>query len=243
MAMNLKMKKWRTPGICAMLLAAAVNCSQSSLEKGAVCLRLGDYEGAERFFSRALSDDPGDYGARLGMGKALLQRAADNAGDTLSWREACMHLEAARTLKPGETLNPFLSQAWSERARQLLEKKDTIAALEALTRAIGYAPRSAEPFNTAGIIYFRKGEIEKSRTLFARALSLDSANAPALFNLGMAAWSSGNYGEARDCWLRCLKITPSDETVLYWFARAEKKKRDAPVKKRPDTASETGRKK
>ncbi|MBN1129239.1 MAG: tetratricopeptide repeat protein [Chitinispirillaceae bacterium] len=220
--------------LTAVLLAAAVTCSQSPLEKGAVCLRLGDCEGAVRFFGKALADDPGSYGARLGMGKALLQRAAGNTGDTLSWRDACMHLEAARTLSAGEALNPLLSQAWSERARQLLDKKDTIAALEALTRAIGYAPRSAGPLNAAGIIYFRKGELEKSRTLFARALSLDSANAPVLFNLGMAAWSSGAFEEARDFWLRCLKLAPSDETALYWFARAEKKKRDA---------SETGRQK
>jgi tetratricopeptide (TPR) repeat protein len=225
--MNLKRKKWGTLGVCAGLLAAAITCSPSPLEKGTVCLRLGDYEGAVRFFSRALSDDPGNYGARLGMGKALLQRAADNAGDTISWRDACMHLEAAKTLNPGEALNPLLSQAWSEHALQLLDKKDTIAALEALTRAIGYAPRSAEPLNAAGIIYFRKGELEKSRTLFARALSLDSANTPVLFNLGMAAWSSGAFEEARDYWLRCLKLTPSDEAALYWFARAEKKKRDA----------------
>ena len=240
--MNLKRKKRGTLGVCAVLLAAAITCSQSPLEKGTVCLRLGDYEGAIRFFSRALSDDPGNYGARLGMGKALLQRAADNAGDTISWRDACMHLEAAQTLYPGEALNPHLSQAWSERARQLLDKKDTIAALEALTRAIGYAPRSAEPLNAAGIIYFRKGELEKSKIIFAKALSLDSTNAPVLFNLGMAAWSTGAFEEARDYWLRCLKLTPADETVLYWFARAEKKKRDA-SEKQPNTASKTGRQK
>jgi tetratricopeptide (TPR) repeat protein len=216
-------------------LAAIAGCSQSPVEKGATCLKLGDYERAQVFFNEALSDDPGNYAARLGMGKAFLQRAADNPGDTVSWRDACMHFEAARTLNPsGAALAPLLSQVWAERARRLLDKKDTISALEALTRAIGYAPRRAEPLNAAGIIFFRRGELDKAKALFSRAFFADSANTAVLFNLGMVAWGTGDFETAHGYWLRCLKLAPADETALYWFARAEKKKRETQGHSAPD---------
>lgn len=211
----------------AIVLATLLffGCSDSNVEKGNACLLLGDHVMARSFFARALERDPRDYDARLGMGKAFLQAAVDNERDTATWRTACRHLMAARTLRPSPALNTLLSQVWSERSRMLVEYHDTVAALEALTRAIEFDPTRHEPLNAAGIIYFRMGEPQKAAALLSRALALDSGNVAVLFNLGMVRWHEGNWAGAHELWLKALKRAPKDEAVLYWFAMAEKKRR------------------
>jgi tetratricopeptide (TPR) repeat protein len=215
----------------AIAALALTGCSDSNIEKGAACLQLGDYGMAQVFFNKTLMRNPRDYDARVGMGKALLQRAVDNTNDTNSWREACLHLDAARTLRPSAYLNGLLSQAWFERSGVQLDFSDTLGALTSLTHAIEYDPGRPEPLNAAGIIYFHMGETEKALAILSRAAALDSGNVTVLFNLGMVRWHSGDISGAHGLWLRALKRSPKDETVLYWFALAEKKLRESDADK------------
>ena len=201
-------------------------CVSPEVKKGAVALELGDYTLAISFFSRVLENNPAHPEARLGMGKAMLQRAIDNPGDTLSWREAVMQFEAARTITGAHDVGTLLSQVWSERASEQLRHCDTLAALEALTRAIASDPHSPEPLNLAGIIYFRTGKSAKARQLFERAVAADTANPSPLFNLGMLCWEEGQVQEAHDLWMKALKRSPQDEDFLYWFAVSEKHLRE-----------------
>ena len=60
-------------------LVVMAACTTSDLRKGAVALELGDYTMAINFFSRVLERKPAHFEARLGMGKALLQQAIDDA--------------------------------------------------------------------------------------------------------------------------------------------------------------------
>jgi Tfp pilus assembly protein PilF len=149
----------------------------------------------------------------------------DNKEDTVSWREAIMHFEAARTLNGKADVHTLLSQVWVERGVEQLHAGDTISALEALTRAIASDPESAEPLNLAGIVYFRTGRRQKAQLLFERAIQMDSTNSSSVFNLGMVHWEQHHFVQAHDFWLRALKLVPKDEEFLYWFAAAEKKLR------------------
>ena len=207
------------------LLAVIVGCTSTDIRKGTISLELGDYTMAIRFFSRVLERQPDHFAARLGMGKALLQKAVDNKNDSISWRQAILHLEAARTLNSGVEVHTLLSQVWSERGSKLLHSGDTIGALEALTRAIADDPEYSEPFNLAGIVYFRTGRAQKARMLFERAVQIDSTNPSPLFNLGMVYWEQEKFTDAHDLWMRALTLSPRDEEFLYWFAAAEKKLR------------------
>ena len=209
-------------------ISALTGCISRDIEKGTVALELGDYSLAAQFFSRVLEREPANAEARLGMGKALLQRASDNPGDSSAWREAVMHLEAVRTLGKNTDIGPLLSQVWSERAASLLSINDTLRSLEALTRAIAADPTSPGPLNLAGIIYFRTGRVAKARLLFERAIAVDSSSTSSLFNLGMLDWEEGAVRQAHDLWLRALKDAPQDEDFLYWFAVAEKRLREMP---------------
>ena len=198
-------------------------CSPSEKHKGTIALELGDYPMAIRFFSRVLDRYPDDFDARLGMGKALLQQSVDNTNDSISWQKAIMHFEAARTVNARADVHRLISQVWSERAYGLLHAEDTLQALEALTEAISADPQSPEPLNLAGIIYFRTGNSRKAKLLFKRALTIDTANASSLFNLGMVYWKELQFAKAHGFWLRALKCSPEDEDFLYWFALAEKR--------------------
>ncbi len=200
------------------------------MEKGNASLALGDYEMAQEFYSGILRKDPLNSDARLGMGKAILQRiSAENSSDSLLWIRAVTHLEAARTINSSLEVNGLLSQVWQERAFQLLAKDDTIEALSALTRAIEHDSRNMDALNQAGIIYFRLGEVGKAKAIFQKALICDSLSSSVLFNLGMVNWQERNTAVAHDLWFRALEITPNDSEILYWFARAEKEIRDGQV--------------
>jgi tetratricopeptide (TPR) repeat protein len=215
---------------CLILIAGLPACHHNTVEKGNLCLRLGDYPAAIKFFSIELNRHPDCYEARLGLAKAMLQKSADLNSDPALWNEGLMHLEAARTLAPSgdeEKIGTLLSQAWAQNAKSQLSLQDTISALSALARAIEYDPGSVEPLNRAGILYFQIGDEKKAVALFARAVVIDSAHPSAYFNLGMIYWQKGAVSEAHQQWLKALRLAPKDEDIIYWFALAEKKMREA----------------
>jgi tetratricopeptide (TPR) repeat protein len=218
------MRKRSVFATASFLVATIAGCGNSNLDKGNICLRLGDYPAAISFYSEEVKDHPDSYLGRLGLGKALLQKACDD--DTSAWKSALVQLEAARTLSPAADLGSLLAEVYLQHAHQLLDAKDTVAALDALSRSMELDKTAIEPLNLAGIIYYRIGEIDKSEVLFSKAVGLDSTNASARFNLGMTYWQSGRTRQAHAQWLAALAASPRDKDMLYWFALAEKKLRE-----------------
>lgn len=208
--------------ICLLYL---LGCSDNNIDKGNASLKLGDYTMAIEFYEAELKKDPQNYEARLGIGKAHIQKAVDMKNDTASWKRALTHLEAARTLQPDKDISPFLCEAWSVLGRIMLNLGDTVEALSSLARAIEYSPKNVEPLNLAGIIYFRLGEDEKAEVLFKKAIDINKNHASAYFNLGMIFWVRDQTEGAHKYWLEALKLAPEDDDILYWFAMAEKRLR------------------
>jgi Flp pilus assembly protein TadD len=212
---------------CTLTLALLLpGCKSRVLEKGEICLRLGDYHMAIEFFSEEVQRNPSSFEARFGLGKALLQQGCADASDTAAWKNAIVQLEAAATLSPQDDIIAILSEAYLQRAHMLLSAQDSVSALDALSRAIERNNRAIEPINLAGVIYFRMGETDMAETLFTKAIALDSASAPARFNLGMVHWQAGRFADAHGQWYAALAASPKDKDILYWFARAEKKMRE-----------------
>ncbi len=209
----------------SFLLFFFLGCQGDLTQKGSLCLTLGDYPMAIDFFKRELSHDPGNYQARLGLGKGLLQKAVDKKGDDASWDYALIQLEACRTLKPSGALERLLSDAYTERSRMLLRRQDTASALNHIMRAVELNVDDVDPVNLAGIIYFRRGEVHKASALFQRAIAIDSTHPSAWFNLGMISWQEGEIAKSRQNWYKALSLAPGDEDALYWFALAEKRTR------------------
>ncbi len=218
------------PPLAALLSISLMlaGCGRTELEKGNICLTLGDYPRAITFFESALQKHPDNPGARVGLGKALLQKAVAGKGESAIWDEALLHLEAYRTLAPDKGAQSLLSQAYTEQARYLLNRSDTLEALKSLARSREIDSEDLAAINLAGIVYCRLGQPDKGEVLFHSALALDSANASANFNLGMLSWQREDYEGARDFWLKALENAPQDEDVLYWFALSEKHLQDIP---------------
>ncbi len=216
------MKKTKLITTTLLISYLLISCSPDNIEKGNVCLSLGDYPMAIEFFNKEVRKHPKNYEARLGLGKSYLQKAVDNDQDTTSWKKALIHLEAVRTLNPNTETVKLISQVWAEYSQKLLSGGDTVSALEALSSALQYDPGSVEIINSTGILYFRLGYAEKAEVLFKKAVALDSTNVHSFFNLGMLFWSANDVENARTYWLKALSMSPEDEDILYWFARAEK---------------------
>jgi len=212
--------------LCA---AAAVlsACQSRDIEKGRVCLGLGDYALARTFFAKVVEEYPEGYPGRYGLGQALLQQSLAE-GDSASFAHAMVQFEACRSIRPSQDLTELLTDAYTERARGLLNRKDTVSALATLAKAIERNPANPQPVNLVGIIYGKLGDPAKAAALFGKALDLDSADASAHFNLGMIRWQAGEYAKAHEHWLKALKALPKDEDVLYWFALSEKRLRESP---------------
>lgn len=224
------MIRFPSPGVFPLAFAAMfvlAGCGKSDLEKGSTSLALGDYPHALAAFGRAVERDPGSWRARLGLGQSLLQKAAAE-GDSAAFAYGLVQLEACRTLQPSSDLSALLSEAYLERARALARSRDTLAALEAASRAIERNPKSPGPLNLAGILYGKRGDPAKAEALFRRALAADSGDASAHFNLGMIRWQSGDARDAHGHWLKALESLPQDEDILYWFALAESRLRESP---------------
>ncbi|MBN1306319.1 MAG: tetratricopeptide repeat protein [Chitinispirillaceae bacterium] len=212
--------------VFSLLFISCVSDSRS-IEKGEASLRLGDYSMAIRFFDEVLHRNPENFEARLGMGRALIQQASLKNADSTLWGKALTHLEAARTIRPESDIDTLLSEAWLVNARRLLNRCDTINALNSISRAIDLGPRSIEALNLAGIIYFRIGEPDKARILFDRALVADTSRPFTHFNIGMVRWAVHDIRGARDAWFRALQLAPTDKDIVYWYSMAEKKLKES----------------
>jgi tetratricopeptide (TPR) repeat protein len=215
--------------VCIGAALLCSGCGKGPVEKGQLCVALGDYGMAIHFFEKAVHTHPGSYRARYGLGKALLQKAAYNNNDTLTWRKALIQLEAARNCSPTREVNEVLSAAWTHYGRWRMndahDYRDSIAALRHISRAIDYHSGNAEAVNLAGIVYYNLGEIDKAVALFEKAMRIDSSAPEGFFNAGMVAWQQGSVAQAHTYWLQALKQAPEDQDILYWFARAEKRMR------------------
>jgi tetratricopeptide (TPR) repeat protein len=225
--MNIKANFAKDFGYICVIALILSGCRSRALDKGDICLKLGDYPMAIAFFSEEVKRHPDSFDARFGLGKALVQQGCANAADSGAWKNAIIQLDAASTLSPAAEVRPILSEAYLARAHMLLGVQDSVAALDALSRAIDCNASAIEPINLAGIIYFRIGEPDKAEALFSKALTLDSTSAAAHFNLGMVYWQAGRYPDAHEQWYAALAAAPKDKDILSWFALAEKKKREA----------------
>ncbi|HMA65436.1 MAG TPA: tetratricopeptide repeat protein, partial [Chitinispirillaceae bacterium] len=204
--------------ILCMVVLVLQSCSSNSsaIQKGEMSLRLGDYTMAIDFFEEVLHRSPDNYDARVGLGKALIQQAVKQHGDTLLWSKALVNLEAARTLMPQSDIEPLLSDAWMARARIDLDNRDTLAALTALSRTLELTPGSIAALNAAGIIYFKMGDADKSLQLLNRAALIDTTAAFTFFNAGMVKWSMKDYGGAHKAWFKAVALAPQDKDIVFW---------------------------
>jgi len=81
-------------------------------------------------------------------------------------------------------------------------------ALEALEEASVLDPVSADILNETGLIYDELGRVRLAEDYYRRALAADDQCFSAWNNLGVLAFTRGDYTEARRCFSRSLELNP-----------------------------------
>jgi tetratricopeptide (TPR) repeat protein len=191
------------------------------VEKGIANLELGDYKRARACFEALVDQSPSNRAARLGLGKALLQEFSANPADSSLLSDCLTNLSAARSLQPDQEVETLLSVVWFKHAEMLLHRNDTLEAIAALTRSIGFDPAAGKPLNLAGILYYHRGEPEKALNLFTMVMNVDSASISGFFNAGMIYWTQGKYDRAYDLWYKAAQKSPHDKEIIAWAAQAK----------------------
>lgn len=211
-------KKYWIPIV--LLSTLLFKCGENSVKRGYESLSLGDYDMSIEFFNNELRCNPRNFEARIGMGKALLQKSYANNQDTIYWHKALIQLQAARSIEANKYLDSLLKDAWIIYSRKKLAAKDTMAALTSLTFALDHDPNNTEALNLSGILFGTLGFIEKAESLFTAA-GQNNTNKDVLFNLGMLRFYRKQYSEAAHIWKSMSDIDSSDLELKHWIRIAE----------------------
>jgi len=83
--------------------------------------------------------------------------------------------------------------------------------------------KTSEWFLEAGIVFVQKGEFDKAKEYFEKAISLDEKNYKAWNNLGNVYEELENYEKAIDCYSNALKINNNYAIALEHRAKLFKK--------------------
>jgi len=109
---------------------------------------------------------------------------------------------------------PLLASARSknEQGNRLYEEKKYDEALKRYTEAQLEAPDSPQLHYNLGNVLFRKGDLEKARDEYRRALAAanPALDPRAVYNMGNTFLSQQQYRDAVSAYQRALKLNPSD---------------------------------
>lgn len=112
---------------------------------------------------------------------------------------------------------PATAEQWLTRA-QLLEERDTIAAIDAYRRSLRLRPDCTEAWVNLGRLFAESNDADAARECFGSALELDPADATALYNLGVLAQDAGKEADAIGLYRRALELDPALAEAHYNLA-------------------------
>jgi Tfp pilus assembly protein PilF len=96
------------------------------------------------------------------------------------------------------------------------------AAEDQCDLGIQFSPAYADLWVNKGIIAFNRGQIDRSKEYFIKALRLNQEQAQAYNNLGLIYMQEQGYGKAHDNFQRALKVNPDYLEARYNLALAFK---------------------
>jgi tetratricopeptide (TPR) repeat protein len=104
---------------------------------------------------------------------------------------------------------------YSTRALAEAMSADLEAAARVVAEGVERYPHSAPLANNAGVVLERKGDLERSRELYERALEQDSGLPQPSKNLGDLLYREGLYDKAAEAYQRALRANPSLGDDVY----------------------------
>lgn len=216
---------------------------EAILELGSLLITRQEFATATETLRRAVEVAPENAGAHNLLGLARL-RAGDASG-------AVPYFERALALEP-TLANAIYNLALALRDLGRMERSratmDRFAVLNEQQETDEIAEnRSTEVaiVNGRGLYYYRRGESERAREIFERALELSPEDGLVHFNLGLAHAALDNHVQAAAAFERAIEINPTrpdayaalaieyralgrEEDAARMEARYQELRRDAP---------------
>lgn len=179
-------------------IASAASATDKNHTRAGRALREGDYVNAEKMYREALSKDPHDNQARLGLSFTLLkQRQLQDAYD-----------HAARVI----LADPMSARGHSLLGSVILAAGDFRSSLEEFRTAISIDMNDAPAIAGLAMIDFYENRLDSAIRGLRRAVSLEPGEPDYIFNLGQAAARNERYREAADAYERFLSISPKADS-------------------------------
>jgi tetratricopeptide (TPR) repeat protein len=107
--------------------------------------------------------------------------------------------------------------------------RDPQLAYDRLETAASLAPLSADPLVVEGSIALRRGDLDRAREAFARAIERDPKAWYAYLELGLLEGSVGRYDEARRYLAESLRLNPNDRVTRLANVLVRERKRIDPA--------------
>ncbi len=160
----------------------------------------GDYEGAIKYFDKAVKLNPNL--AEAYYNKALSLRRLGRFEEALKWYTKAIEL------------NPTDPDFYYNRGIVRKKLGDLEGALEDFKRATELNPLFVRAYNNMGNVYYSLGNAEKALEMYERALSINPNYLDALFNAALVLRETGRCDEAVKYYDRILSITPNNAAAL-----------------------------
>jgi tetratricopeptide (TPR) repeat protein len=100
-----------------------------------------------------------------------------------------------------------INDAFSK-AELLYSKNDLDAAMRGFIFVLSLHPENTEATNKLGLIYLKKGMLNKAETTFRQLVEMDAKNPIYYSNLGLAYYSQGKLEEARENYEKAIQLDP-----------------------------------
>jgi len=160
---------------------------QCNPESGKGYLGLGDV-----YFEQGMYDKARDYYSRAI--EKRLPVAYNNRGN--AFYELGEYEAALKDYNHAISLNPKGGGPYLNRGILSLAQKQYESAVEDFTQALKKFPNQSRPFNARGLAYEKLGNWTKAKEDYGKAISSDSSNGEAYFNLGRVQLHHDELGAA-----------------------------------------------
>jgi tetratricopeptide (TPR) repeat protein len=91
-------------------------------------------------------------------------------------------------------------------------------------KSLDIDPRRASSLTNLGVVYEKKGDVEKSINAYGRALAADPANVNALFNRAVIFWRLGRWDDVISDLQKVLAVSPTHEAAQRYLSVAQAKR-------------------
>ena len=112
---------------------------------------------------------------------------------------------------------PATADQWLSRA-QILEERDSVAAIDAYRRSLRLRPDCTEAWINLGRLFAESSDPEAARDCFNSAVELDPSDSTAYYNLGVLAQDAGKESDAIALYRRSLELDPQLAEAHYNLA-------------------------